>query len=79
MISKLRLYFNNLSKVDQRAFVSPGVRCTLNTDRMAEGGDMSFVRLHDDFRLEDNVTLEDRLHVALVSGYKLPPPERNVL
>ena len=73
---KLRLHFNSLTKIDQRVFVSPGVRCTLDEDRVAEGGDLSNVRLNVNWRLESPDVLEQRLNTALTTGLPMPRPAR---
>ena len=70
------MYFNGLPKVDQRVFVSPGVRCTLDDERVEEGGDMSNVKLHVDWRLESPDVLEERLTIALSTNTRLPHPMR---
>jgi hypothetical protein len=74
MIQKLRMYFSKLTKVDQRVFVSPGVRCTLDEERIAQGGDLSNVKLHCDWRLESPAILEERLNTALATDTMMPRP-----
>jgi hypothetical protein len=74
LIQKLRLYFLRLSKVDQRVFVSPGVRSTFDGDRIAKGGDLSNVKIHGTFRLESPAILEERLTQACLDSRPLPVP-----
>ena len=74
LIAKLRVYFSSLAPTDQRKFLAPGVRSTLDTDRVNKGGSMSNVKLHGNFRLERPEVLEDRLSEALRSGTHLPIP-----
>ena len=74
VIQKLRMYFATLPHVDQRLFVSPGVRCTLADSRIAKGGDLSNVRLHRGFSLEKPDILEQRLTDAIASKKPMQTP-----
>ena len=74
-IVKLRLYFWRLPKADQRHFLSAGVRCDLDRERIAKGGDLSNLKLYTNFRLERPSILEERLTMALMDPtYRLPDP-----
>jgi hypothetical protein len=68
------MYFRKLSSIDQRAFVSPGTRCDLDGERIAEGGDLARAKLHINFRLEHPDVLEERLTAALDKCHALPQP-----
>ena len=74
LISKLRIYFWSMSKVDQRKFLGPGVRCDLNHERMNMGGNLSNARILVNTRLERPEVLEPRLDAAIVNGSVLPVP-----
>ena len=65
-----------MTKVDQRHFVSPGVRCALDKRRLAEGGDLSNVKLHVDFCLETADVLESKLTFAMATGTRMADPVR---
>ena len=68
------MYFWTLSKVDQRKFLSPGVRCDVDQERMNKGGNLSNVRILINYRLEKPDVLEERLNTAIMSKSKLPVP-----
>ena len=74
LIAKLRMYYCKLPKVDQRSFLAPGVRCTLDKKRLNESASLSNVKLHVNFRLEKPDILMGRLSVALRDGTRLPTP-----
>ena len=74
LILKLRMYFWALSTVDQRSFLSPGVRCTLDLERLNKGGDLGSVPLHINYRLERPELLEARLANTLTDRLHLPVP-----
>ena len=77
LILKLRIYFWSLSKVDQRKFLGPGVRCDLNHERMNREDDLSGARILVNTRLERPEVLEARLDAAIVNGSVLPVPARS--
>ena len=72
LIQKLRIYFSRLTDVDQRDFV-----CSLDKARLAEGGDMSGVKLHFDFCLESPAILEEKLTKSACTGSPMPTPARS--
>jgi hypothetical protein len=75
LIMQLRMYYQRLGKADQRQFLSPGVRCDLDQDRINRGGNLSCVKLHKNYRLEQPLILADRLTLALLCPkYRLPVP-----
>ena len=75
LIQKLRMYFHGLPRIDQRHFVAPGVRCSLDQDRLVQGGDLTNVKVHGGFRLETPLILEERLNTALFTKTHLPAPK----
>ena len=74
LILKLRIYFWSLTKVDQRKFLDPGVRCDLNHERMNMEDNLSNAHILVNTRLERPEVLEPRIDAAIVSGSVLPVP-----
>ena len=74
VILTLRFCFARLSTVDQRRFLSPGVRCDLNKSRVNTGGNLSNVKLHVNYRLEKPAGLMAALAIAACNNTILPEP-----
>lgn len=74
LIQKLRIYFNNLSKIDQRHFVSAGERCSLDGERIRKGGGMGGVKMYTHWRLESPARLELALNTAALTHRPMPTP-----
>jgi hypothetical protein len=74
LVQQLRLYYRGLGKTDKRTFLSPGVRCSVNTQRANGGGDLGGVPLYGNYRLEKEDVLQAGLVAYRVNGALLPTP-----
>jgi hypothetical protein len=74
LISSLRTYFYTLPRTDKRVFLSPGVRCDEDTARGNAGGDMAYVPLLKNYRLEKPAELTQRLLSAALYRQHMPKP-----
>jgi hypothetical protein len=74
LILQLRLHFRGLGKLDKLAFLSPGVRCCLDTTRGYRGGDLAYAKLHVNYRLEKPGVLAQRLTDVQMHQMALPVP-----
>ena len=78
LISKLRMYFHQLKKANQRSFLHPDEgRVVLDRVRLQKGGNLAGAKLYTVYRLEKPALLESRLNTAIMEGKngRLPPPD----
>jgi hypothetical protein len=81
LLQQLRIHFDQLSKIDQRAFIGQGVRCDFDADRVAAmqseenpRTNFAFTKLFINYRLESPLILGQKLILAQTTGRQLPPP-----
>jgi hypothetical protein len=74
LILQLRLYFHGLGKLDKLAFLAPGVRCCVDINRGNRGGNLAFIPLHGNYRLEKPTVLMQRLTDNQLHQTTLPVP-----